>query len=176
MLRPYLHRDRFTVRTDQHALRWLLNLTDVSRRLARWRLRLAEYEFEVKYRPGIKHQLADGMSHLRTSADPEEIEDEMPCFSIDDMSGDGDCAKPLRIVPRTTLFKEHPECPTGFFDTPGDPSTDAGVPILEMEEAEPELMPITAEEFLREQASDPFCKEKPDTIGDAKSQFEYDRY
>ena len=68
ILRPYLLGTQFTVRTDQHALRWLLNLTNVSGRLARWRLRLAEYEFEVEYRPGVKHQLADGMSRLRTAS------------------------------------------------------------------------------------------------------------
>jgi RNase H-like domain found in reverse transcriptase/Reverse transcriptase (RNA-dependent DNA polymerase) len=40
-LRPYLEWKRFTLRTDHHALRWVMNLADAQGLLARWRLRLA---------------------------------------------------------------------------------------------------------------------------------------
>ena len=55
MLRPYLLGTQFTVRTDHHELWWLLNLTDVSGRLARWRVRLSEYDFANEYRPGVRN-------------------------------------------------------------------------------------------------------------------------
>jgi RNase H-like domain found in reverse transcriptase len=37
-LRPYLEGVEFTVRTDHHALRWVMNLAEAQGRLARWRL------------------------------------------------------------------------------------------------------------------------------------------
>ena len=45
ILRPYLEGRHFTAYTDHQCLRWLLDATDVSGRLARWRLRLSEFTF-----------------------------------------------------------------------------------------------------------------------------------
>jgi hypothetical protein len=47
-LRPYLEGTEFTVRTDHHALKWVMNLSDAQGLLARWRLRLAEFTFKVE--------------------------------------------------------------------------------------------------------------------------------
>jgi RNase H-like domain found in reverse transcriptase/Reverse transcriptase (RNA-dependent DNA polymerase)/Retroviral aspartyl protease len=66
LLRPYLEGTSFTVRSDQVALKWLLSFKDPSGRLARWRLRLAEFDFTIQYRPGIKNNLADGCSRLKS--------------------------------------------------------------------------------------------------------------
>ena len=46
-LRPYIEGTSFTVRTDHDSLRWLMNLTESSGRLTRWRLRLAEFDFAI---------------------------------------------------------------------------------------------------------------------------------
>ena len=82
-LRPYLYGSAVNLRADHEALRWVLNLADSSGRLARWRLRLAEYDYEVQYRPGVKHQLADGVSRLRTDGgDTELVDEEVPCFAV----------------------------------------------------------------------------------------------
>jgi RNase H-like domain found in reverse transcriptase len=64
-LRPYLESRHFVVRTDHNSLRWVLNLADAQGRLARWRLRLLEFDFEVQYSPGASHHAADTVSRLR---------------------------------------------------------------------------------------------------------------
>jgi hypothetical protein len=71
-LRSYLEGNEFTVRTDHHALLWVMNLSDSQGRLARWRLRLAEFTFKVEYHPGIAHHAADAMSRLTDQSIPAE--------------------------------------------------------------------------------------------------------
>ena len=63
-LRPYVEGTKFTVRTGHDALRWLMSLTETSGRLTRWRLRLAENDFTIQYRPGRVHQVPDALSRL----------------------------------------------------------------------------------------------------------------
>jgi RNase H-like domain found in reverse transcriptase len=46
-LRPYLEGVEFMVRTDPHVFPWVMNLAEAQRRLARCRLRLAEFNFKV---------------------------------------------------------------------------------------------------------------------------------
>jgi len=65
-LRPYLEGERFLVSTDHDCLRWILNIEGSGNlRLARWRLRLSELEFDVAYEPGMTHYLADSISRWR---------------------------------------------------------------------------------------------------------------
>ncbi|CDF39938.1 unnamed protein product [Chondrus crispus] len=84
--RPYVEGTKFTVRTDHEALRWLMSLTESSGRLNRWRLRLAEYDFTIQYRPGRVHQVPDALSRLvspRVADDPRptvEVDDDIPTF------------------------------------------------------------------------------------------------
>ncbi len=59
ILRPYLERRHFDLSTDHQALKWMMDLTDVSGRLARWRLRLLEFDFTVRYKKGLKNTIAD---------------------------------------------------------------------------------------------------------------------
>lgn len=85
-LRPYLAFDHFTVVTDHASLRWLMTLTDPGGRLMRWRLRLAEYDFDVVYRRGADHHAADTMSRLETTGTtlPEPDVTEIPALFIGD--------------------------------------------------------------------------------------------
>jgi hypothetical protein len=53
---------------DHQALRWVMNLSDAQGRLARWRLRLAEFDFQVEYRPGSLNHGADTIARLEPPA------------------------------------------------------------------------------------------------------------
>ena len=83
-LRPYLEGQRFLIRTDHHSLRWVLNLSDAQGRLARWRLRLLEFDFEVEYSPGKEHHGADTLSRLPVEQPVSApLDTEIPCFTVE---------------------------------------------------------------------------------------------
>lgn len=85
LLQTYLEGARFTIRTDQELLECcILNFTDITSRLARWRLRLSRFEFDVVLRAGIKHQAADALSRLHTlNEDTVPLDNDSPFLAID---------------------------------------------------------------------------------------------
>eukprot|EP00794_Sanderia_malayensis_P021278 gene21278-biopygen16313 len=64
--RFYLLGHKFSVITDNSALRWLHSV-EPKGRIARWIMDLQEFQFEVKHRPGRSNQNADAISRLNHS-------------------------------------------------------------------------------------------------------------
>ena len=60
--RPYVFGRQFTVVTDHCGLCFLMKAKDLSSRLARWSLELAEYNFKIIYNSGKAHGDADYLS------------------------------------------------------------------------------------------------------------------
>ena len=66
--RHYLIGREFEIITDAHSLQWLFSIKDPNSRLARWGLRLQEYDFQIKHRPGRIHGNVDALSRLITNS------------------------------------------------------------------------------------------------------------
>lgn len=66
---------QLTVTTDHNALKWILNLTDLTGKLVFWRLRLSEFKFEVVHHAGTKHQASDALLRPRmTGTDQTDLQ------------------------------------------------------------------------------------------------------
>ncbi|KAL6427138.1 hypothetical protein ACFW04_008640 [Cataglyphis niger] len=60
--RPYLYGRKFTLVTDHKPLMWFKNAQDANMRILRWRLKLAEYDYEVVHKAGKTNVNADALS------------------------------------------------------------------------------------------------------------------
>ena len=62
--RLYIYGQNFNLVTDHRPLIWLCNLKDptVGSRLARWKIKLQEYDYEIVYKPGRINANADALS------------------------------------------------------------------------------------------------------------------
>ena len=56
-----MHERKFTSVTDDKPLVWFQNSKDPCSRVSRWRLKLAEYDFDVIYKPGKINVNADAL-------------------------------------------------------------------------------------------------------------------
>ena len=143
-LRPYLMYEKFVVHTDHAALHWLLTINDPSGRLMRWRLRLAEFDFEVKYKKGLLNTQADALSRLTTTAETIlDDEDDIPAFMSDMLNSELEHDKKDGHEHEfmDVQYKEVDE----LFSTLDEPAP-----------ADSTFQPISIEELLKAQLTDAF--------------------
>ncbi len=60
----YLAGRQFTVRTDHASLTWLQNFRNAEGMIARWLIKLSEYDMKIEHRKGALHGNADGLSRI----------------------------------------------------------------------------------------------------------------
>jgi len=60
--KPYIDGVRVSLDTDHRNLQFIRDIKHSSGQLARWAMRLSEYDFELKYRPGKQMEVADCLS------------------------------------------------------------------------------------------------------------------
>ena len=62
--RPYVYGQKFTLITDHRSLTWLDQLKDptMGSRLARWKIKLQEYDYKIAFKPGRVNANADALS------------------------------------------------------------------------------------------------------------------
>lgn len=63
--RPYVWGRKFKIVTDHRALMWIFSVKDPTSRLFRWKIRLAEYHYEVIHKKGKMNSNADALSRIR---------------------------------------------------------------------------------------------------------------
>ncbi|KAL6475049.1 hypothetical protein MHYP_G00160890 [Metynnis hypsauchen] len=67
--RPYIEGLPVTVYTDHSSLRWLMSRPNPTGRLARWCLRLQDFDIRIIHKPGARNQVPDALSRNPVQSD-----------------------------------------------------------------------------------------------------------
>lgn len=106
--RPYIFGRKFIINSDHRPLQWLHNLKEPNAKLQRWKIRLNEYNFDIKYIPGKENHVADALSRVKIEEcnAGEEISDEISSNLATMHSAEEDSQNFVRIVEKPlNVFK-----------------------------------------------------------------------
>jgi len=81
LFRPYVVGQQFVVETDHESLKWIMN-SKHGGRIARWNMRLQEFDMEIRHRRGKANANADGLSRCPVELIWGEIEEENICYDV----------------------------------------------------------------------------------------------
>ncbi|RXN09687.1 Transposon Ty3-I Gag-Pol poly [Labeo rohita] len=80
--RPYIEGLHVTIFTDHSGLKWLLRLlASPTGRLARWSLRLQDFDFDVVHKPGSRNKVPDALSRNPVTDDVPPM-DLLPDYAV----------------------------------------------------------------------------------------------
>ena len=63
---------RFKILIDHKPLKFIFSTKDPAPRLARWIIRMSNFDFEIDYKPGKENQNADALSRLSANDSDNE--------------------------------------------------------------------------------------------------------
>lgn len=70
--RPYVFGRKFYIETDHKPLQWLFSVKEPNSRLFRWKIKLSEYNYEIRYKKGRQNGNADALSRIQINHNEEE--------------------------------------------------------------------------------------------------------
>ncbi|KAK3542197.1 hypothetical protein QTP86_017593 [Hemibagrus guttatus] len=79
--RPYVEGLHVTIFTDHSGLKWLMSRPNPTGRLARWSLRLQDFDFNIVHKPGSRKKVPDALSR-NPLTDNESPMDLLPDYAV----------------------------------------------------------------------------------------------
>ena len=161
----YLSGIKFTWETDHKALTQLNQKAQLNKRCERWRLKILEYDFTVKYIPGLTNSMPDYLSRSPVD-DAEEDPDEI-----------------INVISQSTQtdFEFHHQYSSivAAVETRSSKlrnkmvgnSTDASKLVLDSPTEENRIIPISLEQLIKAQQDDDYAKNIIQNIKKCKQYF-----
>ena len=88
--RPFLYGKKFTVIIDHKPLKGMIRYENHNSRIIRWLIKLQEYDFDIIYREGKKHNNADLLSRIPPAIPEPQYEPDMSNIKFINFSDDED--------------------------------------------------------------------------------------
>ncbi|CAF4000774.1 unnamed protein product, partial [Rotaria magnacalcarata] len=162
----YLNGVKFIWETDYKALTQLNQKVQINKRCERWRLKILEYDFKVKYIPSLTNSMPDYLSRSPVD-DAEEEPDEISIFTSKSTQTDSDFINyHLSIVTavQTRAMKFRNEV---LNDT--EDSTKVISDSLNTSIEENRIIPFSMEQLGQAQQNDSYAKNIPSNIKNSKN-------
>jgi transposase InsO family protein len=148
----YLSGIKFTWETDHKALTQLNKKAQVNKRCERWRLKIQEYDFDVKHIPGLQNTMPDYLSRSPVEdaeEDPDEISPVMSQSTQTDFENDFEYG-PMTNVVQTRAGKLRELNDKKSFN---EDATKSDTPMEENR-----IIPFTREDLIQAQQNDKYTQ------------------
>ena len=144
----YLSGTKFTWETDHKALTQLNKKAQINKRCERWRLKVLEYEFDVKYIPGLQNSMPDYLSRSPVEDAEEDPDENSPVTSTSTQTDSADSMEHLYTINAV-------QTRAGKLRTPNDGnSMDITQKISDPLIEENRIIPFTIEDLIHAQQND----------------------